>query len=53
MFVDGNVVAFSRSKAKELLAFLIDKRGNSVMRKDIFAALWEEGDYDRSMQKQP
>ncbi|SEF80138.1 Two-component response regulator, SAPR family, consists of REC, wHTH and BTAD domains [Eubacterium ruminantium] len=52
VFVDGKMVNFSRSKAKELLAYLIDKRGSSQTRTDIFAVLWEEGIYDRSKQKQ-
>ena len=38
VFVDGVAVNFSRSKAKELLAYLVDRR--------------EEGEYDRAMQKQ-
>ena len=50
--VDGAAVAFSRSKAKEVFAYLIDRGGKSVTRAEVFAALWEEGDYDRSMQKQ-
>ena len=52
LLVDGSYVNFKRSKAKELLAYLIDKRGGTVSRKDAFAALWEDEPYDRSMQKQ-
>ncbi|HBE10590.1 MAG TPA: hypothetical protein DCY81_08680 [Lachnospiraceae bacterium] len=52
VYVDGKMVYFSRSKAKELLAYLIDKKGGSITRNNIFAALWEEGIYDRSKQKQ-
>ena len=51
LLVDGRPVRFSRSKAKELLAFLIDQNGNFVSRKDIFYALWEDSNYERSKQK--
>ena len=52
LYVNGQVVAFPRSKAKELLAYLIDRQGGSITRATAFAVLWEEGVYDRSMQKQ-
>ena len=42
---------FSRSKSKELLAFLIDKQGAGVKRAVAFAALYEDELYDRKMQK--
>ena len=51
VFVDGEIVAFSQAKCKELLAFLVDKQGNSVTRSEAFAALWEDRAYDRAMQK--
>ena len=51
LFVDGNVVSFPRAKAKELLAYLIDRQGSSVTRAAVFAALWEDESYDRSKQK--
>ena len=52
LFVDGNAVVFSRSKAKELMAYLIDRQGSSVTRAEAFAVLWEDEFYDRAMQKQ-
>ncbi len=52
LYVNGRVVAFPRSKAKELLAYLIDRQGGSITRATAFAVLWEDGMYDRSMQKQ-
>ncbi len=52
LFIDDNVLVFKRSKAKELLAYLIDQRGGTVTRAEAFAALWEDAMYDRSMQKQ-
>ena len=42
---------FKRSKSKELLAYLIDRRGMSVSRKEIAAVLFEDVPYDRSRQK--
>lgn len=52
VFVDGQKMIFKRSKAKELLAYLINRRGYSVKRATVFAALWEDVPYDRPMQKQ-
>ena len=51
IFVDGETLVFHRQKAKELLAYLIDRGGRGVNRPGIFAALWEEGLYDYSKQK--
>ena len=52
LFIDGKPVMFGRSKSKELLAYLIERRGNTVSRTQAFSALYEDKDYDRSMQKQ-
>lgn len=52
LLVEGEPVAFARSKSKELLAYLIDRRGEGVSRSDAFAALWGDRQYDYSMQKQ-
>ncbi len=52
VFVDGAPVTFSRSKSKELFAYLIDRQGRAVNRANIFSVLWEDGVYDRSKQKQ-
>jgi len=51
IYVNGETMAFPRSKSKELLAYLIDQHGKGVTRPVIFAALWEEGLYDHSRQK--
>ncbi len=40
IFVDGRPVTFKRAKSKELLAYLIDRRGVSVTAADACAALW-------------
>lgn len=50
--VDGKPIVFQQAKCKELLAYLVDRRGNSVTRAEAFAILWEDRLYDRSMQKQ-
>ena len=52
ILVDGETVSFGRSKAKELLAYLIDRNGASIKRAEAFSVLWEDGEYDYSMQKQ-
>ena len=51
IFVNGETLVFHRQKAKELLAYLVDRNGHGVNRPGIFAALWEEGLYDYSKQK--
>ncbi|MBQ5968913.1 MAG: response regulator [Clostridia bacterium] len=52
LLIDSKAISFGRSKAKELLAYLIDRQGDRISRAEAFAALWENGQYDRSMQKQ-
>ena len=52
LIIDGEPAAFTRAKAKELLAYLIDRHGHSVSRANVFAVLFEDKQYDRSMQKQ-
>jgi len=52
LWVDGVLVTFSRARAKELLAYLVDRKGNSITRANAFAVLWEDTLYDRPMQKQ-
>ncbi len=52
IFVDGETINFHRQRSKEVLAYLVDRQGSGVSRADIFAALYEDEDYDRSYQKQ-
>ena len=52
ILVNGKPLTFDRSKAKELLAYLIDRQGRNVTRAEAFSVIWESGTYDRSMQKQ-
>lgn len=52
LYVDGKPISFKLAKAKEILAFLVDKQGAGVTRAELFSALWEDRLYDRKMQKQ-
>ncbi len=44
VFWQGRPLLFERRKSKELLAFLIDKKGASCTAEEIVAALWEDED---------
>ena len=44
VFYKGEPLRFKRTKTKELLAFLIDRRGSAVTSKQICAKLWEDKD---------
>ncbi len=52
VIADGQPVHFRQARCRELLAYLVDRRGSSVTRAEAFAILWEDRRYDRSMQKQ-
>lgn len=52
LLVEGVPISFKQAKCKELLAYLIDRHGASVTRREAFAILWEDRLYDRPMQKQ-
>lgn len=41
LFIDDKLVIFNLSKAKELLAYLVDRRGSSVTGGELCAVLWE------------
>jgi len=43
VFCDDRLVKFKRSKAKELLAYMIDRKGASSTNAELCAALWEDG----------
>jgi len=51
VFIDGNLLKFERKQAKEILAYLVDKRGTSVSYPELAAMLWEDEEYDRTKQK--
>ncbi len=50
LFVDGRPIMFKSSKAKELLALLIDRRGGTVTSEQIISVLWEERPNDEATQ---
>ncbi len=52
IFVNGEPVQFLRAKSKELLAYLVDRRGASCSASEIASVLWDDEMYDRSRQKQ-
>ncbi len=52
IFADGKPIHFSRSKSKELLAYLIHKRGGSCTIRELAAVLFEDQEYCLSVQKQ-
>lgn len=52
VFIDGIPIKFKRSKAKEILAYLIDRKGSTVTVSEIASILFEDKEYDRSLQKQ-
>jgi two-component SAPR family response regulator len=51
VFVDGNPIKFERKQSKEILAYLVDKRGTSASYAELAAILWEDSEYDRTKQK--
>lgn len=50
LVVNGEVVSFGREKAKEMLAYLVDKQGRGATRKELATVLLERDDYSRSTQ---
>ena len=51
LLVNGKLVTFKRARSKEVLAFLVDRRGISVSRKEIAAVVFEDEIYDHNHQK--
>lgn len=49
VFVGGRPLIFEREKARELLAYLVDRHGASVTTEQIAAVLWEDRPYDRTV----
>ena len=50
LIVNGEEVSFGRKKSKEMLAYLVDKQGESATRKELADVLFERGDYSRNTQ---
>lgn len=44
VYVDGQLIRFGRAKSKELLAYLVDRRGLSVTTGEAYAALFEDAE---------
>ena len=52
VWVDGELLHFPRATAKELLAYLVDRRGGSSTLGEIAAVLWENKERNRSLNSQ-
>lgn len=52
VFCNGIPVDFGRSKTKELFAYLVDRKGAGSTTSELCAVLWEDREYNISMQKQ-
>lgn len=52
VFYKDKPVAFGRAKAKELFAYLIDRRGATVTTAEACGILWEDKEYNFSLQRQ-
>ena len=50
LIVNGESVSFGRAKSKEMLAYLVDKQGQSATRKELAEVLLERDDYSRMTQ---
>jgi two-component SAPR family response regulator len=50
VFADNRPVVFGLAKAKEMLAYLVDRQGAGITKKQLSAVLWEDDDYSRSRQ---
>lgn len=42
VFYDGKPLKFKRKRSKEVLAYLVDRKGSSVSAREICVALWED-----------
>ena len=52
VFADGKPAAFTRSKSKELFAYLVDRCGAGSTVAEIAAILWDDGQYSISRKNQ-
>lgn len=48
--VDGKIVNFTRSPSKEMLAYLVDRKGSTVTRKEACLVLFPNSEYNRNKQ---
>lgn len=49
VFINESILTFEREKAKELLAYLVDRHGSPATTEQIAAVLWEDEPYDRKV----
>lgn len=49
VYKNGKIVHFPRRKSKEMLAYLIDRKGVSVNGRTIVTGLWGEGDVEKNL----
>ena len=49
VFLNDAILTFEREKAKELLAYLVDRHGSPATTEQIAAILWEDEPYDRKL----
>lgn len=52
IFVDGIAVKFGRAKAKELLAYLVDRNGTMCNNEDLLSILWQDKKPTKSLKQQ-
>jgi len=52
VFINNKPLLFGRLKAKEAFAYMIDRKGSFVTIAELAAILWEDREYDRSLQNQ-
>lgn len=52
VFVDGRAIKFQSSRAREVLAILVDHRGAGIKTTDIAGILWEDRPYNRYLLNQ-
>lgn len=50
IFVDEKPLTFGRSKSKETLAYLVDRKGSGVNNKELASILWGDAAYTRTTQ---
>ena len=46
VFVNGSIMNFDREKAKEMLAYLVDRKGANITVDELSAVLWEDREND-------
>ncbi len=52
VFVEGKPLVFARNKAKELFAYLIDRKGAGATTSEIASVLWEDREYSKGILSQ-